>query len=626
MWARLAFLFVFALSFAARADEAILSFDSRIAVDKDAGITITETIQVRAEGREIKRGIYRDLPTVSKTADDGTRRTVYHIDRVLRDGAPIATFETGEGGGRRIHFGSKDIYIDPGVYTYTFVYRVPHQVAFLADVEGIYWNVTGNAWAFPILSASATVEAPPGAEIVQHSAYTGRHGEAGADFTAGVSTPSTLQVATTRALRPGEGLTVAVGWPPGAVTQPDAGARAGAVLFDNLHVVVGVVGTLLVLAYYLFAWDRVGRDPAAGPVAPLFDPPKGYSPAMARALMKMKVDDKAFSAAIVSLAVKGAVRIEEDGGDFTLIRQPFSGSAQLSKGEKGILDSLLRSSPSIRLHKDNHAKISSAIEVFKTHLKSELEATHYNTNAAYLIPAALLSLAAVGGMVLAGGGGGDPHAAAFLTIWLSIWTFACFVLVRNVYRAFRAGGIAKPLLQGLFVLPFLGGEVMGAGFLIQVGSAGHVAFLLLHAGLFGLFLHLLKAPTLRGRRVMDKVEGFRMFLDVAEKHRLEAFHPPHVTPEVFESYLPYALALDVEHGWSRRFSRMLADAGMERSYHPHWYHGAHWDAGDVGGFANHLGGGFTSSVTSSAQSPSSGGFGGGGSSGGGGGGGGGGGF
>jgi uncharacterized membrane protein len=140
-----------------------------------------------------------------------------------------------------------------------------------------------------------------------------------------------------------------------------------------------------------------------------------------------------------------------------------------------------------------------------------------------------------------------------------------------------------------------------------------------------LFFHLLKAPTLQGRRVMDQMEGFKLYLSVAEKERLEMFHPPKKTPELFEKYLPYALALDVENEWSEQFAEVLARAQAEgRAYSPVWYHGSSWDSFSPSRFSDTLGSSFAGAIASASTAPgSSSGSGGGGFSGGGGGGGGG---
>ena len=140
-----------------------------------------------------------------------------------------------------------------------------------------------------------------------------------------------------------------------------------------------------------------------------------------------------------------------------------------------------------------------------------------------------------------------------------------------------------------------------------------------------LFYRLLKAPTQSGRKIMDQIEGFKLYLSVAEKERLNLLNPPEKTPELFERYLPYALALDVENAWSEQFAEVLARAGTEsQPYSPVWYSGSSWDSFHTSSFADSLGSSFAGAISSSSTAPgSSSGSGGGGSSGGGGGGGGG---
>jgi uncharacterized membrane protein len=144
------------------------------------------------------------------------------------------------------------------------------------------------------------------------------------------------------------------------------------------------------------------------------------------------------------------------------------------------------------------------------------------------------------------------------------------------------------------------------------------------------FYHLLKAPTLAGAKIRDQIDGFRMFLTTAEKDRLEILHPPHVTPDVFEKYLPYAIALDSENEWSRKFEAEAGRAGVAPSaqgYSPRWYSGSSFRRLGTTGFASSLGSAVAGATAAAASAPGrSSGSGGGGSSGGGGGGGGGGGW
>jgi uncharacterized membrane protein len=118
----------------------------------------------------------------------------------------------------------------------------------------------------------------------------------------------------------------------------------------------------------------------------------------------------------------------------------------------------------------------------------------------------------------------------------------------------------------------------------------------------------------------------------AEKDRLEKLNPPEITPEVFERFLPYAIALDCENQWSKRFEAEAAAAGMApdsaySGYTPLWYSGSSFSRLGAAGFSSALGATMATAAASAAVAPgSSSGSGGGGSSGGGGGGGGGGGW
>jgi uncharacterized membrane protein len=143
----------------------------------------------------------------------------------------------------------------------------------------------------------------------------------------------------------------------------------------------------------------------------------------------------------------------------------------------------------------------------------------------------------------------------------------------------------------------------------------------------GVFGYLLKAPTVAGQAIIDKVRGFKMYLEVAEGEELKrvATPPPPLTPEIYHAYLPAALGLGVEQRWSERFAQVFAQ--QPNTAQPGWYSGRSWDHNDLGSFSSSLGKSFDQAISSASTAPgSSSGSGGGGSSGGGGGGGGGGGW
>jgi uncharacterized membrane protein len=208
-------------------------------------------------------------------------------------------------------------------------------------------------------------------------------------------------------------------------------------------------------------------------------------------------------------------------------------------------------------------------------------------------------------------GGIQRGPVFFMIIWLSIWTTAVIAMWTS-RRYFMA-------------LIFTGAEIFAITGFLRMGSAPFIALILALACINALFFWLLKTPTRAGRKFLDKIEGFRMYLSTAERHRLNRLNPPEQTPELFERYLPYALALDVDQEWAEQFSEVLAKAAAQGGdYHPVWYHGTGWNRSRPGAFTSALGSSLSSAISSSSTAPgSSSGFGGGSSGGGGGGGGGG---
>ena len=189
-------------------------------------------------------------------------------------------------------------------------------------------------------------------------------------------------------------------------------------------------------------------------------------------------------------------------------------------------------------------------------------------------------------------------------------------------------GTARAVFLTLFALPFFGGEIMGIVFLAMTAGVAVVVLLLVMIPVNWLFYELMKAPTRLGRKLLDEVDGFREYLVVAERDELEFRNPPRRTPELFERYLPYAMALDAAEVWGEKFAKVISDAQRDGSYRqPLWYRGGRWHGHSPASFASSLGSSLAGTVASSSTAPgSSSGAGGGGSSGGGGGGGGGGGW
>ena len=627
LWALCLAVLVF--SPAGATSERIERFHSLVRVLPDASLEVTETITVMALGDQIKRGIVREFPTIYHDRRGLLVKVGFDIRRITRDGKSESYHTKKVSNGVAIYIGRSETMIPHGRHTYAITYRTTRQLGYFADYDELYWNVTGNDWRLPIDQAEALVEAPPGGKVLKTAAYTGPSGAKGKDFKESRPSPGAAYFVTTRPLPPGQGLTVAVAWPKGLVARP---SQWEAILADNSGAVYGGLGLAVVLLYYLVAWFMVGRDPKRGTIIPLFKPPAGMSPAAVRYITRMGYDAKTLAVALVDMAVKGFLTIIQDGQSYALSRGQASDQA-LAPGERKAGARLFAGQRvSLKLKQGNHTKFQAVSEALKQSLDGEYSKAYFVKNAVYFAPGFLLSLLALVAMCWDG-----DEAVVGMTIWVTMWTTGCLVLLVVVARAWQAvspgpeGWFKRSrgaLVMTGFASLFWASELLGLYLHLTESGFWTTLVLLAILGVNPLFLYLLRAPTRLGRKVLDQIEGFKLYLSVAEEERLNMLNPPQRTPQLFERYLPYAMALDVEQQWGQRFQQVLAEAGQEPGgYSPSWFRGDSWSAARVGAFADGLSGGFTSAIASSSSAPgSSSGSGGGGSSGGGGGGGGGGGW
>ena len=627
---------------AAAQTERISSFDSRITVNTDGSMQVLETIVVESAGIDIVHGIYRDFPLRYTDRAGNHYSVLFDITGVRRDGNSEPYHTEDLSNGIRIYFGSSSYNLPSGTHSYQFAYNTNRQLGFFHDHDELYWNVTGNAWKFPIDAATATVLLPPNVRnvVTGLSGYTGYQGAKGQAYTARRDEDSNP---TFRAenLAPQQGLTVVVTWPKGLIAEPTTEQKRAWFIVDNKPIIFGLAGWIVVLLYYVMIWGMVGKDPAPGTIVPLYEPPDNMSPSAMRFLERMGFDQKAFTAGIMGLAAKGYLIIEQDESKtYKLVRRKNATDkdSNLSADEKSLARTLFEDGSPLVLKNKNHEVLTRAQKDVETNLHATAETTSFRTNARYLWPGIVLSVLTIVAVVLTTGGSLLP-VALFMSVWLTGWSFGVYMLVSSVVRAWKSVRTEGVLGAGqagfltLFSIPFVVGECVGLGMLIWACGFTATGLIAVCIGINVLFHHLLKAPTLAGRALMDRVDGFKMFLKAVDGDRLQTIARPDKTPQLFERFLPYAFALGVEHAWAEQFSQVLAQAatagatGSGASYSPSWYSGAAFASFSASGFASSFSSSFSSAVSSSSTAPgSSSGSGGGGSSGGGGGGGGGGGW
>jgi uncharacterized membrane protein YgcG len=550
----------------ALAAEEIIRFHSDIRIQKDSSVLVTENITVQAEGEKIKRGIYRDFPVRYKDDDGRHFRIGFRLLAVSRDGHAEPYHIVNSQNGKRIYIGDKDTFIPHGIHRYQLTYQTHRVISFLGDMDELYWNVTGNDWDFPIREASAALYLPDGASISRHHVYTGYKGSRERSYSAYWDpVSSALSVQASRPLAAREGLTMAAGFPKGLVTQPDVWQQLRLRIAENPLFAATVLYVVLLFCYLFTLWVMIGRDPDGGTIIPEFMPPDNFSPALISYIRNMGLghSDKreAFSAALINLAVKGVLKIEQSKKNHYKLIKDKGEIPGLPPGEAYIAYRMFRHNNSFTISKKYNSKFVGILEGFADAIAGEYAHTYFLKNSKYVTISFLVSALAIGLMG---------------------------------YHATNDPALA-PQSFGL----------IGATVLLHL-----------------MFYYLMKAPTMYGREKMDRIEGFRLYLKTAEKSRLDFLHPPEMTPELFEKYLPYAVVLGVENKWVKYFKKSLPRAEQD-SYQPRWYNSSYGDTRpSVAQISSNLSKGLSSTLSHAAQAPSSsgssGGFsGGGGSSGGG---------
>ena len=626
-----------AVSAPAAAEERVRDFASDIVISKDGTLDVTETIRVQVDNVAINHGIFREIPT-RYDAPWGKRIKVgFTLVETRLDGQPEPYASEAMSNGVRIKIGDKDRIVPVGEHVYTIRYRATRMLGRFDGFDELYWNVTGNGWRFPIDQARVTITLPSAATFGKRAVYTGYKGETATDAAVTGESKGMIRFATTAPLDTGQGLSVAVAFPKGVIYAPSSATRAGWFLADWAPPMVALGGLVGLIGFLYVAWQRAGRDPRAGTVVPIFSPPDGLSPSAMRYVVKQGLDNRGFAAALVDAAVKGHVRlVENDGGFFgktkrSIVRLVTAGPQPLDAAEQAAIDGLVGPGETIAMDNENHATFSSVNKGLSDRYAKRFEGLAFNRNLSW-------AFAAVGVWLL------GLLLTAIVILWVegvagSTWFLLSPIILLAVIVVWTRLPAMKTVPGcGAHLLLIVIGGLAAAGSLpaipMALAAGRWIPIAIAAIGLpFALSAFAwMDAPTKDGRAMLDRIAGFKQYLSITERDRLDRMQAPEDDLQLFERFLPYAIALEVENRWADRFTSMLAAASAAASASGGtpgflWYSGSSSPWTDTGGFVGSIGDSLSSAVSSASTAPgSSSGSSGGGSSGSGGGGGGGGGW
>ena len=511
------------------------SFAVEIQVLPTGDLLVTEKIQPRFTGSW--NGLERSIPVEYRTPQGFSYNLDLRPVSVTDDRGAALKYESE----RDRHYRTFRIWI-PGAVdatrTLIFTYRVANGLKFFEDHDELYWNVTGDEWDVPIEAASARILLPAGVTGVKALAFTGAYGarEQAAEVT--ITGPE-VTMRMTRVLGFREGLTAVIGWDKGFVTEP--GPLALAFRFLKANWPLGI--PLGVLVFMWHRWYRRGRDPRLRPIAVAYEPPQKLTPAEVGTLVDNSPDLRDISATLVDLAVRGFLKIKQED------RPQLLG---------------LWSSTEYRLQRVKDRTEWDGLQAHERVLLEGLFSDETQTQVEL----------------------GDLENRFYRH--LPKLNDSMFLrLLKERYYEERPDKVRRRYMIAAAVIGFAGLLGMQGGYELGANPLAFFIAAIASAGIVAAFGWVMPARTVRGTRVLESILGFEEFLYRVEGPRLERIAK---TPELFEKFLPYAMALGVESSWARAFEGLYLQP-------PTWYEGPGGASFQPRTFASNLG-----SMTSRAES------------------------
>jgi uncharacterized membrane protein YgcG len=494
-------------------------FNAQIDVLPDSSVSVTESITAHFLGGPW-HGLYREIPVEYFTAQGMNYSLFLDVKRITDGAGHPLKYESS----RERHYRKLKIFIDNAdnsIQTINIEYTVSDALKFHEDFDEFYWNVTGDEWDVPISSVSATITLPSTAKNIRANFATGAYGSRGQDAQISV-TGNGVEVRTTAPLPYHHGLTVAVAFDKGALHEPTALDKTVLFLRSNWPLLL----PFLVAAIMYWIWYTNGRDPRLRPIAAQYEPPDQLTPSEVGTLVDNSADMRDITAAIVDLAVRGYIVIQERSEsrmmglyktqDYSFILK--KGRAEwtsLKPHEQSLLDGIFTGEAEEVVDiEDLHNVFYKSLPIIKNQIFAQLVNRGY-----YLHRPDTVRSTYIGAGVVIG----------FLAIW---------------------GGAAVGRSLGMAGAPFVIAGILSAAIICG----------------FGWFM---PARTNIGTRALEGALGFEDFLSHVESDR---FNRMIKTPEMFEKFLPFAMALGVEKNWSKAFANIYTQP-------PSWYQGGNFSSG-----------------------------------------------
>ncbi|MDO8571387.1 MAG: DUF2207 domain-containing protein [bacterium] len=508
--------------------ESIENYEVILRVNTNGTLNVSEGIHYDFGTLE-KHGILRKIPLVNQdgprihiktvSINDENRNTYHYTEKESGD-----ILEYKIGGSNTTLTGRK---------TYWLNYDVSNVIRPFKDHDELYWNAIGTEWSVPIAHATVRIEIPEEIPTVSATAYcyTGASGSDTKDCS--ITTEDHAFIITAnRSLYHGEGLTVAVALPVEGIQGLATMSRVEKIeRFSQKYFPIVIAVSVVIFAPLLFfiilllqrkKWVSsiiIPKELKNKPVIPEYGPPEGLTPFDVSILSDRTFDMQDIGPVIIDLAIKGYLKIRYLDGEGWLKKRDYE-FIKLKDGNdlehfayKEVFallfkiagpDSVTHDSIKLSELKNREGKASALALILQKKSSQHLEREGY-------------------------------------VIWdrsrntiLIVSGIGSFLVIVGIYISF----IALPLIIVGAVLIFISTK-----------------------------MKVLKL-TQKGIDTIYHLLCFKEFLAMTESEKYKLINAPELKPELFEKFLPYAMAFGIEKKWAEKFSTITlsqlawVDTGM----------------------------------------------------------------
>ncbi|MBU4332287.1 DUF2207 domain-containing protein [Patescibacteria group bacterium] len=502
--------FLFPAISKASSSEKIEAFNVDIHINQDSSITVIENIFYDF-GTNSHYGIYRNIPLQYKR-QGGNYNLRLKVISVKDEAGEMYRYKTQRlGRDLQIKIGDPDSLVS-GLRLYKIIYRVERALNYFQAHDELYWNVTGNDWDVPVEQAAAQVGLPGyvSPKKLQHACYTGYFAAVDQNCFSQIITGGVVKFGLTQPLGSAQGLTLVFGFPKGVVIEPDTSKKILWFLQDNWFVFL----PFIILFILTGLWYELGRDPRGrGTIIPRYGPPDNLTAGEVGTIIDEKFNPRDISAAIIGLAVRGYLKIQEikikrllfEKTDWELIR--LKNKDMLAETyERKILTGIFGEQDKRTLGTLKNSFYAHLPKIKKSLYRSLARKRYFPTSPDKV----RLTYFIIGLIVI---------ALAFLLVAIN----------QNIYTGISIS------ISGVLII---------------------------------IFASFMPRKTKKGVLAHEHILGFKKYLEIAEKDRMKFHNAPEKRPETFEKFLPYAMALGVEKQWAQQFKNIYTTP-------PSWYKGAY---------------------------------------------------